>query len=365
MTSPTLPHRRLAEQRLAGHPLATAREVVSWVGAMQAQEYPGAAWSLAMRMDGATAAAVDRAFGAGEIVRTHVMRPTWHFVAPADLRWLLELTAPRVRALLAFGDRRMEIDAAVLGRSHAVLEAALRDGDHLTRPELGAALELAGIPAPGLRLGHLVMHAELDALLVSGRRRGRQITYSLLDLRAPGGRRLGRDEALAELTLRYFTGHGPAQPQDFAWWSGLTVSDARRGLAMAGPALVREEVGGRSFWSSPGRAVPPAAAGPVVHLLPNYDEYVVAYRDRTDMLDPARGFDTAPFPNGSLLAHVVVLNGQVWGGWKRRQASRRAVVELLAMDAMGPAETAGLERAADGLARFLGVPVTVERGSAT
>jgi len=357
--------RRLHAQRLTGEPFETAVDAVRSLTAVQSQDAGGARWALGQRTRGATDADLDRLLDEGTILRTHVLRPTWHFVLPDDVRWLLELTAPRVRALLAFGDRRMEIDAAVLGRSHAVLEAALRDGDHLTRPELGAALELAGIPAPGLRLGHLVMHAELDALLVSGRRRGRQITYSLLDLRAPGGRRLGRDEALAELTLRYFTGHGPAQPQDFAWWSGLTVSDARRGLAMAGPALVREEVGGRSFWSSPGRAVPPAAAGPVVHLLPNYDEYVVAYRDRTDMLDPARGFDTAPFPNGSLLAHVVVLNGQVWGGWKRRQASRRAVVELLAMDAMGPAETAGLERAADGLARFLGVPVTVERGSAT
>src|SRR5262249_33697034 len=155
--------------------------------------------------------------------RTHVMRPTWHFVLPEDVRWLLELTAPRVKMLLAHYDGRLEIDAALLAHSHAAVEAALAGDNHLTRAELAAALERAGIQAEGQRLGPLVMHAELDGVIVSGRRRGRQRTYALLAERAPDARRLDRDEALAELAVRYFTGHGPAQAHDCSWWSGLTI----------------------------------------------------------------------------------------------------------------------------------------------
>ena len=240
------------------------------------------------------------------------------------------------------------------------MAAALRGGSYLTRNELGAVLGRAGIAASGQRLGNLVMHAEQDAIVTSGPRRGKQFTYALLDERAPSARRLDREEALAELTLRYFTGHGPAQVNDFAWWSGLTVADARHGLALAGPALAVEAIGAKSYWACPMRRsqLPP---GPTVHLLPNYDEFLIAYRDRAASLDPAREFDTAPFPYGSILAHVVVLNGQVWGGWKRRRDGRQVVVQLGPLDAFDASERAALEQAVGHFARFLSVPVTVER----
>lgn len=237
--------RRLHTQRLAGEPFASAVDAVAWLGAVQSQDYAGAKWALGQRTRGVTDADLDRLCDEGAILRTHVMRPTWHFVLPCDIRWLLGLTAPRVKARLAPYDRRLEIDAPLLKRSHAVIESALEGGSSLTRAELGAALERAGIPAAGQRLGHLVSYAELDAIVVSGPRRGRQVTYALLEERAPSARRLDRDEALAELTRRYFTGHGPAQVQDFAWWSGLTVADVRRGLELAGPVLAHEVIGER------------------------------------------------------------------------------------------------------------------------
>ncbi|HKF74524.1 MAG TPA: winged helix DNA-binding domain-containing protein [Candidatus Dormibacteraeota bacterium] len=350
--------RRLGAQRLTGEPFSTPVEAVRWLGAVQSQDYAGAKWALGQRTRAARDADLDRLFDEGTILRTHVMRPTWHFVLPADVRWLLELTAPRVRAALAHYDRQLELDRSVLRRSHRVLESVLGGGSHLTRGELAAALAGSGIPAAGQRLGHLLMHAELDAVVVSGPRRGRQFTYALLDERAPGARRLDRDEALGELTLRYFSGHGPAQAPDFAWWSGLTVADARRGLALAGSALVHEVIDGRSYWSSPG-APPAVEGGPVGHLLPNYDEFLVAYRDRTAALDPERPLDTTPFPGGSILAHVVALDGQVRGGWKRRLHRGQVVVELGPLDALEAAEAAALHRAAAGLARFLDLPVTV------
>jgi hypothetical protein len=346
--------RRLRTQRLAGAPFASAEEAVRWLGAVQSQDYAGAKWALAMRTGDLTDADLDRLFDAGAILRTHVMRPTWHFVLPEDVRWLLELTAPRVKATMAHYDRQLGIDAALLRRSHAVLEAALRGGSYLTRTELAKALERSGIPASGQRLGHLVMHAELDAVIVSGPRRGRQFTYALLDERAPAARRLDRDEALAELTRRYFTGHGPAQVPDFTWWSGLTAADAKRGLSLAGPALAREVIDGRSYWSGAHEPPQAGAAPPLVHLLPNFDEFLVAYRDRSAALDPR--LDTAAFPNGSILAHVVLVDGRVRGGWKRRLGSRQVVVELGSLVAM---DNDALARAAGELERFLGVPVAI------
>jgi hypothetical protein len=355
--------RRMRMQRLTGEPFGSAVETVGWLGAVQSQDYAGAKWALGQRTRGIVDADLDQLLDAGAILRTHVMRPTWHLVLPEDIRWLLELTAPRVRARMAPYDRQLEIDAALLARCNVVIEAALRDGSHLTRAELGAALEAAGIPAAGQRLGHLTMHAELDAVVVSGPRRGRQVTYALLEERAPNARRLDRDEALAELTRRYFTGHGPAQVPDFAWWSGLTVADVKRGLALVGPGLAHEVIGGRSYWSSPDAAPPVEGDGPIVRLLPNYDELLVAYRDRTASLDPARELDAAPFPMGSILAHVVVLDGQVWGGWKRRLQGRQVVVELRPLDVLDAAATAALERAAADLGRFLGAAVTISRAS--
>jgi hypothetical protein len=352
--------RRLHTQRLTGAPFASPVDVVTWLTAVQSQDYTGAKWALGLRTRNATDGDIDRLYDAGAILRTHVMRPTWHFVLPADVRWLLQLTGPRVKAKLAPYDRRLEVDSKLITRSQAVIEAALRGGASLTKPELAAVLEGAGINTTGLRMGHILMHAELDAVVVSGPRHGKQFTYALLDERVPAARRPDRDEAVAELTLRYFTGHGPAQLQDFAWWSGLTMADGRRGIEAAGPALEREVIGDRSFWSSPvAPAVRRRGRAAIVHLLPNYDEYLIAYRDRSDSLDPARQFDTAPFPHGSILAHAVVLNGQVWGGWKRQLSARPLVVKLGPIDPLDDSESRALLRAADDLARFAGVPVTV------
>src|SRR5215472_7212251 len=348
--------RRLGAQRLTGEPFSTPVEAVRWLGAVQSQDYAGAKWALGQRTRAARDADLDRLFDEGAILRTHVMRPTWHFVLPADVRWLLELTAPRVRAALAHYDRQLELDRSVLRRSHRVLESVLGGGSHLTRGELAAALAGSGIPAAGQRLGHLLMHAELDAVVVSGPRRGRQFTYALLDERAPNARRLDRDQALAELTRRYFTSHGPAQLPDFTWWSGLTVADARRGVDLAGPALAREVIDGRPYWRAPAEP-PPASGEPAAHLLPNYDEFLVAYRDRSAALHP--GLDTSPLPRESVLTNVVVVDGLVRCGWRRRPARGGVVVELGPLDATGPAVDAALAWAAEDLGRFLGAPASI------
>ena len=348
---------RLVNQHLVGAKLGTPEAVVRWLGAVQAQDFAGATWGLAQRTAGADAAAVERAFDAGAFVRTHVLRPTWHLVPPEDVRWMLALTAPRVKATLAHYDRRLELDAATLRRSHDLIAVSLRDGRYRTRMELADVLERAGIAARGQRLGHLMMHAELDALVCSGPRRGKQQTYALLDERVAPAPPLTRDEALATLARRYFASHGPATAHDFAWWSGLKVSDARAGLGLLAPEVEQATVDGKTYWTA-APVTPVEVEEPVVHLLPNYDEHVVAYRDRGPSCAPeARG---ALHVRGGLDAHLVALNGLVVGGWRRSVGRTGVVVKPDLLVALRRSERAALARAAEDYSRFLGLPVALE-----
>src|SRR5688572_27305208 len=222
---------RLRAQRLSGTGLEKPEDVVRWMGAVQAQEYAETRWALGLRMREATAAMVERAFASGAILRTHVLRPTWHFVTPADIRWMLALTGPRITASMSSYNRRLELDAAAFRKSERAIAGALRGGNLLTRQELKTVLHRAGVRVDGLqRLSHLLIQAEIDAVICSGPRRDKQFTYALLDERVPPVPVLPRDLALAELARRYFTSHGPAQLHDFVWWSGLRVAEARIGI---------------------------------------------------------------------------------------------------------------------------------------
>jgi hypothetical protein len=224
---------RLAQQLLTESALDRPEDVVGWLGAVQAQEYAGAKWGIGLRTRGLSDGLLDRAFDEGRLLRTHLLRPTWHFVTPADIRWLLALTGPRVHAHNAHRYRELGLEASTLARSHDVLAAALAGGRWLTRPELAAVLEGAGLSAEGQRMPYLLMHAELEGVICSGPRRGKQFTYALLDERVPAAPVLDQDAALAELARRYLRTRGPATVHDFAWWSGLTVTAIRQGHRVA------------------------------------------------------------------------------------------------------------------------------------
>ena len=348
---------RLHNQRLVGAPLDTPEAVVRWLGAVQAQDYYGAMWAVAQRTHSADAGLLDRAFDDGAFLRTHVLRPTWHVVLPEDIRWMLALTAPRVKAQLASSDRKLEIDDALLSRSYALLAGALRDGQYRTRKELGAVLQQAGIEASGQRLAHLMMHAELDALVCSGPRRGKPFPYALLDERAPPAPVYPRDEALTQLAQRYVASHGPATAHDFAWWAGLTVTDARKGLEALAPHIERVSMDGKVYWACE-PLTPVEVEEPVVHLLPNYDEHVVAYKDHGPSLDPRApraldGWGTA------LTAHLIVLNGLVVGGWRRSVEKEYVLVTMNLLVTLNASEKAAVERAAEDYGRFLELPVVL------
>jgi hypothetical protein len=344
---------RLHNGRLLGHCFAKPEDVVGWFGAVQSQDYSGAKWAVGQRIGRCSDAVVERAFQSGTILRTHVLRPTWHFVLPADIRWMLELTAPRVRAPMAHYDRKLDIDATLLRRSHAVLAKALRGDRFLTREELGSALGASGIHAKGQRLGHLMMHAELDAVICSGPRRGKQFTYALFDERVPAQKPLSRDRALAELTERYFQSHGPALLQDFAWWSGLKVSDAKAGAEMLGSRLETREVEGKTYWFVPFRPKPKPAK-PSVHLLPNYDEYVISYKDYAPVFD-RKLLAAAREKEKVLFNHLIVRNGQVIGGWRRTIEKDSVSVHVELLTALARDERTALEKGAARYAKFLGL----------
>jgi hypothetical protein len=284
----------------------------------------------------------------GSILRTHVLRPTWHFVVPADIRWMLELTSARVKAAAASQWRTYELDEKVFRQSNTALVKALRGGNQLTRAELTSALGRAKVDVTsGVRVGHLLMRAELDALICSGGRRGKQLTYALLDERVPAAKPLTRDEALVELATRYFTTHGPATPKDFAWWSGLTIADAKAALAMIGDDLEHDTVDGRAYWF-PATALP-RSTKPVAHLLANYDEYVVGLSDRGAMVE--RLTNVSPSDAKALVFdHVVVVDGQVVGTWPRTLGRDDAGLTFLTK--VTPVERQAISVAVDRYRRF-------------
>jgi hypothetical protein len=356
MTNLDITHQRLNNQYLEGRSLARPEDIVAWLGAVQAQDYAGAKWALGQRVQGADDVIVEQAFTEGAILRTHVMRPTWHFVAPADIRWLLALTAPRVHAVNAYMYRQLELDDALCERSNKAIAEALAGGHYLTRAELGAVLARADIVAEGMRLGYIMHRAELDAIVCSGPRRGKQFTYALLDERAPQAKTLARDEALAELTKRYFTSHGPAMAQDFAWWSGLTLADVREGLEMVKDALIQETVGDQTYWLSPDRPLIKAPS-PTAYLLPNYDEYLISYRDSRSALDP-KYLQLFAMRN-VVFSHFVVVDGRVLGSWRRTFAKKTVVIALRLFEPVNEVQFQAIRAAVERFGRFLGMPVTL------
>ena len=351
--------RRLRAQRLIGAPWTTPEEVVGHLVAVQAQDYGPAKWSVAMRARGATDARLDRACDAGEILRTHVLRPTWHFVLPADIRWLLTATAPRVQARCAYRYRQLGLDDATLRRGDEVLAVALSGGVHLTRAEAAAALAGAGIAVDGQRLPYLLMHAELEAVVCSGPRKGKQHSWALLDERAPQAVDLPRDQALAELALRYFTSHGPATAKDFATWASLTLEEVRASIEAAGPELRRAEVGGHVLWMGAGEPrATPGLRPSVVHLLQGYDEYIMGYTETKRVIAPASTeWSPADRPVANL---VVLLDGRIAGYWKRSIRRDRVLVEAALLAPFGAAQLDALKAEAARHGEFLGLEAVVK-----
>ena len=354
----SIARRRFANQHLVAPTLGSAVEVVRALGAVQAQDYLNAKWAIGQRTKASSDADIDQAFARGEILRTHVLRPTWHFVLPEDARWMLELTGPRVQASMASYDRKLGLDAPTFRRSHAILERVLRDGQQLTRAELRGTLQRAGLKVPtGQHAGNLLQRAELDRVVISGARRGTRFTYALFDERVPPAPARDRDEALGELARRYFVTRSPATVHDFSWWSGLAMADARRAIEIAGRLLTREQYSGRDYWGIRDRASGRRAR--IAHLLPNYDEYFIGFKDRSAFAERLGGVVTKAQLH-ALWGHVLFVDGQIVGGWQRAPGDSDVALRLLLT--LTPAERDLVLRAGRRFEKFLGIPVKVDFG---
>jgi hypothetical protein len=346
---------RLHNQHLSHNHFNQAADVVRRLGAVQAQDFAGAKWAIGLRSDGLGDLDVQRAFDDGSILRTHLLRPTWHFVAPEDIRWVLALTAPRVKAQIAYMDRQLELDRTIFKKSNAALIKILQGGKQLTRAEIEPAFQKARIPAGGQRLGHLLMHAELEAVICSGPRRGKQFTYALLEERVPVAKSMTRDESLAELVMRYFFTRGPATFKDFCVWSGLTMADARIGMEMVNSQFKPEIIDNQTYYLAETGPFN-LEKSPKAYLLPSYDEYFIGFKDRSAIVKFIRQAGILK-EDPALLANIIILDGQVIGGWKRTLKKDGVSVEASLITMLTEEEIRAVAQAAEQFGEFLGLPV--------
>ena len=327
---------RLYNQQIALPAFERPEDIVQWLTAMQAQEYARAKWAIALRGTGLNDRLVEQAFNEGRILRTHLMRPTWHFVHPADIRWMLQLTAPRVHQANAYYYKQLELDAKTMNRCNKVITKALT-GQFLTRAALKTALEKAKINADGLRLAYIVMYAELEGVVCSGPRLGKQFTYALLEERAPAAGQRSRKEALALFAERYFTSRGPATVKDFSYWSGLTMKEAQEGAASLPAAFEKE----KDLIFKP-VSIPAGKKLQTTFLMPDYDEYGMSYKDRSAIL-----------PDGGVPAwdRYIVCEGKPVGGWRKLEG---AELETELFTPLPKTKMAAVDKAIEKFHAFLG-----------
>ena len=315
---------RLNCQHIAGTKYTTAKDVVGWMGALQAQDYAMSKWAAGVRLPDSTEKSIEQAINSAEIIRTHALRPTWHLVSADDIYWMLELTAPHIKASMRARDKELELTAAVLSKTNSLLEKILSGGRHATREEILAVFTKAKIGTSNNRASHILLNAELEGIVCSGAVQGKKNTYALLSERVPKKKMLSRDEALALLAKKYFSSHGPASVQDFLWWSNLPVADGRRALEMVKSQFISETIGSETYWfsdASLGHDEDRAS----MFLLPAFDEFLISYKNRHASLHVKH--HPKAFSSNGIFWPVVVADGQVIGVWKRVFRKNTVVIE--------------------------------------
>ncbi|MDR0815315.1 MAG: winged helix DNA-binding domain-containing protein [Bacteroidales bacterium] len=319
---PTITDIRLQSHQLAGTTLQTPRELLAWMGAMQAQDFNMAKWAIGVRLRNMKEPDVMAAYSRGEILRTHVLRPTWHFVAPENIRWMLALSAERIKSSSRSRDRELDISEKLYDACNDLIRKVLQ-GRQLTRNELGQELEKAGIMVNSARLVHFMMRAEVEGVVCSGAPAGKEQTYALLDERAPRMPVISKEEALAKLARIYFTSHCPATLADFVWWSGLSMTEARQGMDAVKNDFVAETIGDKTYLIA-NTFKNSAIQKPSACLLPAFDEYLISYTDRSAAL-ASENHSKAVSSNG-VFRPIIVVDGKVAGLWKKTQNKKQPVV---------------------------------------
>jgi hypothetical protein len=355
MTTSDIIRLRLHHQQLVQPQFKTPAEVVRWLGAVQAQDYLHTLWGIGQRLKNVTEPEIEKAVAEKSIVRSWPMRGTLHFVPSEDLRWMLKYLTPRIVKRQTTMFLKAGLDKTVFNKSRKIIIDALEGGKQLTREELYRALEKKKIPTDNVRGLHILFVLAQEQLICFGSRQGKQQTFTLMDEWLPPSKEIAFDEALGRLALRYFTSHGPAQVQDLAWWAGLTQTEAKAGLESVKSKLARETTTGKEYWLSPdipsGKTIPNVA-----HLLSVYDEYGIAYKDRSVLADGER----AEKLKGRDFLNMMMFKGRIAGFWKRTLDKTQVNVELTSLTSLKPIEKSALEKTVKEYGKFLGLPAKLE-----
>lgn len=343
---------RLHQQLLTRQPFTSPAQIVQWFGAVQAQDFFGALWGVGQRLNKPSIeATVEKALTEKTIIRTWPMRGTLHFVAAQDARWMLKLLAPRVMRKIASIHRKAGLDQSVFEKAKPILIEALKGGRQLTRDEIYQAWEQQGISTKSMR-GMLILGAlAYESLICFGTRNDKQQTFVLLDEWIPKTKEFTEEESLKELAIRYFTSHGPATIKDICWWAGITMAEAKRGIELAGEDLEKYEVEGKTYWTAPGIMIDKLSDSKEAYLLPAYDEYTIAYKDRSDLFDP---LNTKSISTGSGFWATAILNGRIVGTWRRTLDKTSVTIELASTRSFSTKEKSLIQDAANDYGSFLG-----------
>lgn len=352
MNFKTLAQYRLVNQQLTSPSLKTAGELVHWMGAMQAQDYAGAKWSIGVRLGGMTDAGVEEAVVKGEIIRTWALRGTWHWVAPADVHWMVGFVCARIQQKYAKNLRDEGLEKSHIKKANNILVKSLQGGQCLTREELAEQFGKKGIKTSNYGVGHLLLQASMEGLICMGPRKGKQFTHVLLDEWVPEAVRTNPAEPLAELAGRYFKSHGPATVRDFMWWAGITLTEARRGVDMVQDKLLSVAVNGETYWHA--AELPEPAGKSTVCMLPGFDEFLLGYSDRSVIINEAHAHRLAMTANGQFSA-TIVAGGQVEGVWKRTLGTKEVKIERDYFEKTSKKLVGAVDKATKAYGKFLGL----------
>ncbi|GER86954.1 hypothetical protein KDW_11160 [Dictyobacter vulcani] len=351
-------HQRLFNQRIDSGRFERPEDVVRWMGAMQAQDYQASLWAIGLRTQAATLADVEQAVCDRKILRTWPMRGTLHFVPAEDAKWMLALSAVRMLGRDKRRQELLELNEQIIERARELFVAALQGGERLTRPDAMQLLEDAGISTKGQRGYHLLWYLSQSGTLCMGPMEKKQQTFVLLDEWVLRPREFSREEALAEFVFRYITSHGPATIQDFAWWAGLTLTEAKAGFESVKSKFQLEKINGQSYWIAADAPSRDEYLTSSLHLLPGFDEYLLGYKDRSAVLAAEHTFKIVPGNNGVFMP-TMVASGQVTGIWKRTLKKNAIEIQLQPFIQSGDAETeTNVSEAARRYSAFLNLPLS-------
>lgn len=350
---------RLFSQRIDSQEFKSANDVVRWMGAVQSQDYSMAKWAIGVRLKNPRESEIESSIDKGEIIRTHLLRPTWHFVSPRDIYWMLHLSSSKIRSSAKARHKQLELTGPIIKKAEQILEKSLFKEKSLTRDEISEEFHKSKIKTDENRLSHIMLCAELDEVVCSGPTKKNKLTYSLLAERVPHRIELSREESIAELTRRYFLSRFPATLNDFAWWSNLSLTEARAGMDSVKTDFMAETIDSVKYWIPESYSIK-SFKRPSVQILPAFDEFLISYKDRSSSLSLIHNKKT--ISDNGIFRPPIVENGQVAGLWKRTIWKNKVIIETSYFTPQDPSIRILIEKNIMKYGQFLGKDPETQSG---